>query len=640
MQIAVALDGSKRRDLSFYPGDDLVLNLKAYAKDGDSEPIEVINSKFIHGYVLGPELGAEFTVPEESGREPYKIIGDVSGQTTTLAFGWLIAGQGYPEVFCWSGRGWFGCDRWLDVWGTAAENIQVKDVGQYYMSQDVEGVLQEVGARQRQFQEDLDSLEFEGADQIGFLQAGSGAVSISVQTKLQQFVDVRDYGAKADGSDATIAFKNAIATGQKVRFSGNYRITEPLFWSVDGQVIEGNGKQGQSSVYNSTNSAPLFTSSIGTGPVFKRRGSLQGLTFEGNSSTLKGVVLRGILDDGLTGDADKSCSIKDIRVTKVGSGPALEVNSWCNNIYGVELWDNYQGFKIGSEGNSFGSFGLYITGCVKEAIYLAQGAGQPSVINFYNTTAQYSGGDEYMIDIRDGYAIKFYGLYLENSTAPLGPIGVSGQAAMVGFDNVMHNLVGGTLNTPIITTNIKHCQVRDIVNLGGDIASFVKITGSLPFTKVDEYHLAAGTVVTPIDDQSTRKATIVSNWENGRIGPTRVNGLSSQNLIEYSRTDTGAIVGFMRGDGRLFFGPDSTSPSLSRAGGTLSMIYDAGIGTYRAPQFGLGATGGPLWFSGSVSPEGVSSAPPGSIYSRTTGGAATTLYVKETGTGNTGWVAK
>lgn len=43
---------------------------------------------------------------------------------------------------------------------------------------------------------------------------------------------------------------------------------------------------------------------------------------------------------------------------------------------------------------------------------------------------------------------------------------------------------------------------------------------------------------------------------------------------------------------------------------------------------------------GSGSPEGVVTAPIGCIYSRTDGGAGTSLYVKESGTGNTGWVAK
>ena len=43
---------------------------------------------------------------------------------------------------------------------------------------------------------------------------------------------------------------------------------------------------------------------------------------------------------------------------------------------------------------------------------------------------------------------------------------------------------------------------------------------------------------------------------------------------------------------------------------------------------------------GTGTPEGAVEAPVGHIYRRTDGGASTTFYVKESGTGNTGWVAK
>lgn len=46
------------------------------------------------------------------------------------------------------------------------------------------------------------------------------------------------------------------------------------------------------------------------------------------------------------------------------------------------------------------------------------------------------------------------------------------------------------------------------------------------------------------------------------------------------------------------------------------------------------------WLTGAGSPESSITAPVGSLYTRTNGGANTTLYVKESGTGNTGWVAK
>lgn len=45
-------------------------------------------------------------------------------------------------------------------------------------------------------------------------------------------------------------------------------------------------------------------------------------------------------------------------------------------------------------------------------------------------------------------------------------------------------------------------------------------------------------------------------------------------------------------------------------------------------------------YSGSGSPEGVIVAPIGSLYTRTDGGTGTTLYVKESGTDENGWVAK
>lgn len=50
--------------------------------------------------------------------------------------------------------------------------------------------------------------------------------------------------------------------------------------------------------------------------------------------------------------------------------------------------------------------------------------------------------------------------------------------------------------------------------------------------------------------------------------------------------------------------------------------------------------GAVIWTSGNGTPEGVITAPVGSAYTRADGGAGTTLYVKESGAGNSGWVAK
>jgi hypothetical protein len=46
------------------------------------------------------------------------------------------------------------------------------------------------------------------------------------------------------------------------------------------------------------------------------------------------------------------------------------------------------------------------------------------------------------------------------------------------------------------------------------------------------------------------------------------------------------------------------------------------------------------WRTGIGSPEGIISAPIGSLYTNLSGGTNTTLYVKVSGTDSTGWVAK
>lgn len=63
-----------------------------------------------------------------------------------------------------------------------------------------------------------------------------------------------------------------------------------------------------------------------------------------------------------------------------------------------------------------------------------------------------------------------------------------------------------------------------------------------------------------------------------------------------------------------------------------------GVGTLNA-QSGVYVDNIPV-LSGSGTPEGARSAPVGALYLRTDGGAGSTLYVKQSGTGNTGWAAK
>jgi hypothetical protein len=61
----------------------------------------------------------------------------------------------------------------------------------------------------------------------GFIQAGTGAVQRTVESKLQDVVSVKDFGAEGDGTNDTAAFANALAASSTVYVPpGNYNIKE------------------------------------------------------------------------------------------------------------------------------------------------------------------------------------------------------------------------------------------------------------------------------------------------------------------------------------------------------------------------------------------------------------------------------
>lgn len=81
-----------------------------------------------------------------------------------------------------------------------------------------------------------------------------------------------------------------------------------------------------------------------------------------------------------------------------------------------------------------------------------------------------------------------------------------------------------------------------------------------------------------------------------------------------------------------FGGATSSFPALKRSTTTIQAVLadDSGFSAFQTlyDRFGSGT------------PEGAVTAPVGTTYHRTDGGAGTSLYVKESGAGNTGWVAK
>lgn len=104
-----------------------------------------------------------------------------------------------------------------------------------------------------------------GASRIGFLQSGIGAVARTVQDKLRDFVNVRDFGAVGDGTtDDTAAIQAAMAAHDVVQFpAGTFKITTTLTLTRTGQALMCAGsRRTEIKMYSTTLAAIQLTSGI------------------------------------------------------------------------------------------------------------------------------------------------------------------------------------------------------------------------------------------------------------------------------------------------------------------------------------------------------------------------------------------
>ena len=130
------------------------------------------------------------------------------------------------------------------------------------------------------------------------------------------------------------------------------------------------------------------------------------------------------------------------------------------------------------------------------------------------------------------------------------------------------------------------------------------------------------------------------------INSTNSNGASF--LIKEGGSTVSGIGHFNGIAGLQLSGDGTTEHVRVTSGGNMHAgtdnSYTLGLSLKRwssvyGTQFHAGA-GATFWTSAAGTPEGAVTADIGSMFTRTDGGAGTTLYVKESGAGNTGWVAK
>lgn len=177
--------------------------------------------------------------------------------------------------------------------------------------------------------------------------------------------------------------------------------------------------------------------------------------------------------------------------------------------------------------------------------------------------------------------------------------------------------IGTVSNTEIgyldgVTSSIQ-TQISDKLPLGGgtltgglagttlSLSSTLSVTGNATFTAGIDYNN--------------------STYQKVKLGGTVI-----------KRNQTGGFSGL-----EIIDGADNINAEIM-VNGFATFKGDITINKGSSPALILGSSG-PKVVSGSGTPEAAVTAPIGSIFLRSNGSAATTLYIKESGTGNTGWVS-
>lgn len=150
--------------------------------------------------------------------------------------------------------------------------------------------------------------------------------------------------------------------------------------------------------------------------------------------------------------------------------------------------------------------------------------------------------------------------------------------------------------------------------------------------------------ITVIPNDTATDWRVVVDYPGGRVPFIQSGGTPNLNYFTQWSATTGelALSGamFQAGadvalTGRIIANTDNTVDIGTSGGNRFRTIYAAT--SFSGPKYTL--SGNINWTQGAGSPEGVVTADIGAIYSRNDGSAGATFYVKESGSGNTGWSA-
>jgi len=422
------------------------------------------------------------------------------------------------------------------------------------------------------------------ASGMDYTQGGTGSVQRTVENKLQEFVSVKDFGAIGDGvTDDTAAIAAAIAaspSGKLVFPFGTYLADTFDFSSNPPAIVDA---QDATFKARSTTSSPLVYVS-------------NPHTTVNNFRMMIGLI-----------DADG----KAANGLKIKGGQNLDISVRVENAtsHGFFL-EADSGFGI-----YYSRFWLWAKNNDGDGIRL-------ETLDALNRIAS----NVFMGESQNNLGHGWYSDYAQNTFVGTGSEKNNGYGYY--FDNCFANdVLGG------YSENNHQNRAQGGTTDGSNDESFYLTSNAARVKVIGGRHIGdvSGTVTGP------NKLLWPSNAD---FDGFRINGDLS--------TELGGTLKSIGGLGVSGGTPIANGINIT-AGVTYATFAATGTSCFRINPSDQSSQGlGAIYVSatsagiqaGSGSPEGVVTAVVGNLYLRTDGGAATTLYVKESGSGNTGWVAK
>ena len=430
-------------------------------------------------------------------------------------------------------------------------------------------------------------------------------------------LNVLDYGAHSitdagySTFDSTDAFKAGIADcvvkGQVLFIpAGRYLITDTLNIPNFTQ-ISGEHQNMSESAYSTpnlqtvlefapTSSKSLFVAS-GTkiDSIYRRAYCIENLAIEGNSA-----VLGGNSNICIDVDCIQGSRFVNLAITNFQTGIRC-ITTLKNSFDFLKITNCYVSCILYDGG--VGTTDVWTNCYIRAAPIGVQTNGLTLVISFVNCIFETL--ENYGVNlVKECFGWEFTGCYSENVPST---INANGAMFRVGYDGA------------VLTTQ------QQINVIGGFYTGNNDNPGQGHLLDCD--YVSAATISNVLTTRYAYSVRATANTVNGAI---TIYGL---NCIQQTGLTTGS-------SGKIY---GAYANGVLNSGTLKQNAYFGNIEATGSVTVGIAGfvnSGSIIWQSSGNSPEGVVTAPVGSLYSRTNGGANTSLYVKESGTGNTGWVGK